>query len=122
MNVRRLYSTARWQKTRAFVIRRDRRCLVEGPNCNGRAETAHHTKPSSQFPEFFFDVRYIVGCCIPCSRHGAVTQSENRNFRMTIAHLEEVIETQGLEIERLVHRLAAYENGPEREHAKPAIH
>lgn len=62
--------------------------MVGGPKCNGLAQTAHHTLPVSQYPELFFDVRYIVGCCTPCNSHGAETRAENRANRMTIAQLE----------------------------------
>jgi hypothetical protein len=48
---------------------------------------------------------------MPCNHHGAVTKSENRANRQTIAHLEQIIEDQAAEIEELVRKLAAYENG-----------
>jgi hypothetical protein len=47
--------------------------------------------PTSQYPERFFDVRYIVGCCRRCNAHGGQVKSANRANRMTISHLEQVV-------------------------------
>jgi hypothetical protein len=68
--------------------------MVRGPNCNGLAQTAHHTLPTSQYPELFFDVRYIVASCLPCNAHGSTVRAENRANRMTIAHLEQLVADQ----------------------------
>jgi hypothetical protein len=106
VNVRRLYSTSRWQKTSRFVIARDRVCRVRAPGCTGRAETAHHLLPTSQYPEKFFDVRFIVGCCRRCNAHGGQVKSTNRANRMTISHLERVVEEREAEIEDLRAELA----------------
>ena len=68
--------------------------------------------PTSQYPELFFNPEYlVVASCAPCNRHGAVTQAENRNNRMTIAYLEQVLEAQQEQIEELVAELARYRNG-----------
>jgi hypothetical protein len=97
--------------------------MLNGPRCNGRPETAHHTKPTSQFPELFFDVRFIVAACKPCNYgDGAVIRATNRDTRMLVAHLEQVIKDQQAEIAELVATLARYESGePKRKRAKPAI-
>lgn len=101
------YSTAAWRRTRTFVIARaGGRCEVEGPRCTGRATTCHHVLPSSQYPERFFDPANLQAACAPCNRHGAATASENRNNRMTIAYLEQLVEEQRIEIERLAGELA----------------
>jgi hypothetical protein len=57
--------------------------------------------PTSQYPELFFDVRYIVGCCRQCNAHGGQVKSANRANRMTISHFERVVEEREAEIEDL---------------------
>jgi hypothetical protein len=113
----RRYRTAAWRKTRAYVIARDRRCMVEGPKCNGFPQTAHHTLPTSQYPELFFDVRYIVAACLPCNQHGGETKAENRANRTTIAYLER-------QLDEAHARIAELENDqakPSRRRVRPAI-
>jgi hypothetical protein len=121
--MRRLYRTERWKRTRLFVIRRDRRCLVNGPDCNGRAESAHHTTPSSQLTsvEAFFDVRTIVASCMPCSQHGPQVRTENRDLRFAVARLEQENEDLRLELLAAVARLAEYEPPEPRKLGPPAI-
>jgi hypothetical protein len=86
-------------------------CQVRGPRCTTVATTAHHILPSSQYPELFFDPSNLEASCRRCNDHGAVVKAENRVNRMTIAHLEDVIEEQRAEIERLAGELARYKNG-----------
>jgi hypothetical protein len=62
--------------------------------------------PTSQYPELFFDVRYIVGCCRQCNAHGGQVKSANRANRMTISHFERVVEEREAEIEDLRAELA----------------
>ena len=102
------YSTSRWQKTRAYVIARDGRCMLNGPRCNGCAQTAHHTKPSSQFPQLFFDTRFIVASC----------RVAHQNTRQTIENLCALVEQQDQQIKQLLEQLTQYENG----HGQSAKH
>jgi 5-methylcytosine-specific restriction endonuclease McrA len=84
--------------------------MVGGPRCNGRAETAHHKKPTSQYPEEFWNPENLQAACRPCNAHGAVVKSENRANRQTIAQLEEIVDEQEAEIAALRLRLAVCEN------------
>jgi hypothetical protein len=85
---------------------RDRECKVRGPNCNGLAQTAHHKRPSSQYPHLFWDPSNLEAACLPCSRHGAVVRSENRLNRQTIAGLELENEQLRAQVEELLAQLA----------------
>jgi 5-methylcytosine-specific restriction endonuclease McrA len=87
-------------------------CPVRGPRCTVRATTVHHIVPSSLAPERFFDPTNLQAACATCNRHGALVQSENRNFRMAIANLERLVEEQRPEIERLTDELAAVDREP----------
>jgi hypothetical protein len=54
---------------------------------------------------------------------GAAVKAENRANRQTIAYLEQVIDDQAAEIERLVTKLASYENGErQRRRVTPRIY
>ena len=115
----RRYSTQAWRRLRALVMTRDGGvCQVRGPRCTVRATTAHHIRPSSQYPQLFFDPTNLQAACTPCNRHGAVTQAENRVNRQTIAHLERVIEEQKVELDALYVKLAQFENGSSTEPAR----
>jgi 5-methylcytosine-specific restriction endonuclease McrA len=121
-NVRRLYSTARWQKLRAYVLARDGYvCQVQGPRCEGYATTAHHRLPSSQYPQHFFDLANVQASCAPCNRHGAQVQAENRSHRMVIAELEQTVEDLQLQLSAMAAELKRWESG-ELERAEPAIY
>jgi 5-methylcytosine-specific restriction enzyme A len=109
----RRYSTAAWQRLRRFVIARDGGiCQVAGPRCEVVATSAHHKLPSSQHPELFWDPSNLEASCRPCNHHGAQVKAENRANRQTIAHLEQIIESQEAEIEELTTRLAEVERQP----------
>lgn len=73
--------------------------------------TEDEPKRPGFYPELFFDVRYIVAACIPCSRHGAEVASQNRVNRMTVANLERENEQLRAEYEQLLAQLAALANG-----------
>jgi 5-methylcytosine-specific restriction endonuclease McrA len=108
----RRYSTQAWRRLRARVIARaGGRCEVKGPRCIGIASSAHHILPSSQYPEAFWDLSNLQAACAPCNHHGAVTKSENRANRQTIAVLEDIVENQERLIGELFEALSAYENG-----------
>jgi hypothetical protein len=97
--------------------------LRTSPRCNGRAETAHHTLPSSVYPEHFFDVGYLIAACKACNfADGA--KLRNANARNREAQLRSVIEEQRQEIERLLGRLSRYEtpDGRPLERPMPAIY
>ncbi len=66
-----------------MLIRDGGLCQVRDPRCTGVATTAHHTRPTSQDPELFWNPEYLQASCGPCNRHGAVTASENRANRQT---------------------------------------
>jgi 5-methylcytosine-specific restriction endonuclease McrA len=118
------YNTSLWQRTRKYVIARDQVCMLRSsPRCNGRAETAHHQLPTSQNPEYFFAVEYIVGACKPCNfADGARVKAANQ--RQTVAFLQQLVEEQGQQIDRLLERLSKYEtlDGKPREPQMPAIY
>jgi 5-methylcytosine-specific restriction endonuclease McrA len=92
------YSSSLWQRTRKYVVARDQVCMLRSsPRCNGRAETAHHTLPSSVYPEHFFDVDYLIAACKPCNfADGAKLRYANARNRE--AQLRSLIEEQRQEI------------------------
>jgi HNH endonuclease len=107
----RRYSTAAWRRTRRRVIlRAGGRCEVRGPRCTGIATTAHHLVPTSQGGAFF-DLLNLQAACAPCNHHGAVTKSENRNYRQAIAYLERQLEQLEIENAELRAELAAARTG-----------
>jgi 5-methylcytosine-specific restriction endonuclease McrA len=110
------YNTGAWQRTRKYVIARDQVCMLQtSPRCNGRAETAHHTLPTSQYPEAFFAVDCIVASCKPCNfADGARIKAANQ--RQTVGDLRALVEQQWQQIQELQERLAAYEG----ERSQPA--
>jgi 5-methylcytosine-specific restriction endonuclease McrA len=108
----RRHSTARWQRLRRQVIARDGGiCQIQGPRCRGVANSAHHVLPSSQYPELFWSPENLQAACTPCNQSGgAWVQADNRRRRL--AQLEQLIEEQQATIDRLLERLARYENPP----------
>jgi hypothetical protein len=113
------YSSARWQRLRLAVLRRDGgRCQIRGRRCTGTATTVHHVLPSSTHPHLFFDPSNLQAACKPCNYgDGAVVRADNRTNRQLVAHLESVVEEQAAEIEQLRREL---ERRDER-HAVPRI-
>ena len=71
--LRKLRSSARWQKTREWHLRREPLCVdpfgvhaAEGHVQQG--EEVHHIKPAVNNPDLFFDFENLTTLCIPC--HG----------------------------------------------------
>lgn len=119
----RRYSTAAWQRLRRVVLARDAyTCQIRGPRCEIHATTAHHIKPSSQFPELFWDPANLEASCKPCNDHGGAVRNENRVNRREIQTLEQLVEDLEEKIVELTSRLDAYENPPARPKRTPAIH
>jgi hypothetical protein len=81
------------------------------------ATTADHTLPTSQGGDFW-NPENLRASCTPCAQHGGHVKAENRDFRKTIAMLEQLVEQQGLMIAELLDALAAYENANERSRTK----
>jgi hypothetical protein len=111
------YSTARWQKLRRAVIRRDGQCMLRtSPNCRGTAETAHHVVAVAVDPSRFFDPTNVIASCGPCNfSHGAALGAAKRRGR--IERLEEVIRLQETHIAELVERIVELEA----ERSRPSI-
>jgi 5-methylcytosine-specific restriction endonuclease McrA len=117
----RRYKTARWQKTRAYVIARDGRCLLNrSSRCNGLPQTAHHTKPTSQFPAYFFDTRFIVAACKPCNFSDG-SRIAAQNTQATIEQLYDLVVEQDQRSTQRVAQVMAYEEA-ERTRRTPAVH
>jgi 5-methylcytosine-specific restriction endonuclease McrA len=97
------YSTARWQKLRRAILRRDGRlCQIRGRRCTGIATTVHHILPASTHPHLFWDPSNLQAACKPCNYgDGAVVRADNREPRQLVAHLEAVVEQQQAAIAEL---------------------
>jgi hypothetical protein len=88
----RRYSTARWQRLRRAVLARDGRvCQIEGPNCRGYANSAHHVLPSSTHPHMFFAPENVVAACGACNYGGGagIAAGNRRAASERIAELEQ---------------------------------
>jgi HNH endonuclease len=119
------YSTARWQKLRRAILRRDGRlCQIRGRRCTGIATTVHHILPASTHPHLFWEPSNLQAACKPCNYgDGAVVRADNRTKRQLVAHLESVVEGQAAEIEKLRRELDERpEAGGTIVHAEPRIY
>jgi hypothetical protein len=88
----RRYSTARWQRLRRAVLRRDGyQCMIGGPRCRGHANTVHHRVPSSEAPELFWSVRNLEAACSTCNYGGGagIAAGNRRAASARIAELEQ---------------------------------
>jgi hypothetical protein len=105
----RRYSTARWQRLRKAVLAHyGYVCQLEGPRCTGYATTVHHLVPSSQAPQLFWEPANLVASCPRCNYgDGSRVASENR--RQQIAYLQQLVEDQQQQIDRLLEKVARYE-------------
>jgi hypothetical protein len=111
----RRYSTARWQRLRKAVLARDGYvCMVAGARCTGYASTVHHLVPSSQAPQLFWEPSNLVASCPRCN-YGGGSRVAADNRRQQIAYLEQLVEEQQQQIDRLLEKVARYEeaNGGE---------
>jgi 5-methylcytosine-specific restriction endonuclease McrA len=119
----RRYSTARWQRLRRIVLAHyGYACQLEGPRCTGYATTVHHLVPSSQAPWLFWESTNLVAACRRCN-YGDGSRVAAENTRRTIEDLRLLVERQQTEIDRLLAKLASYENGEaERPRATPRIY
>ena len=93
----RRYSTAKWQRLRKVVLARDGHwCQIQGPRCQGYANSVHHIIPSSQRPDLFWEITNLEAACGSCNYGGgARIAATNRR------ELERIIETQRQEIAEL---------------------
>jgi 5-methylcytosine-specific restriction endonuclease McrA len=106
----RRYSTAAWQKLRRAVLARDGYvCQIQGPRCRGYATSVHHLVPSSQAPELFWEPSNLAAACGRCN-YGGGARVAAENTRQTIESLRVLVWEQQAEIDRLIARLARYEN------------
>jgi 5-methylcytosine-specific restriction endonuclease McrA len=107
----RRYSTARWQRLRKAVLARDGGiCQIRGLRCTGYATTVHHRVPSSQAPHLFWESENLVAACLRCNYGGGARVGADNRRRRT-AQLEQLVEQQAQQIDRLLEKLARYENG-----------
>lgn len=63
--------TARWQKFRDYILRRDKHScqlchLYRNAKYPNQATQVHHIRPRSTHPELCFDERNAVSVCPPC--------------------------------------------------------
>jgi 5-methylcytosine-specific restriction endonuclease McrA len=117
----RRYSTARWQRLRkAVLVHYGHVCQVQGPRCTGYATTVHHLVPSSQAPQLFWEPSNLVAACRRCN-YGDGARVAAENTRQTIERLQQIIEEQQAQIDRLLEKLAAYEAAKPVKRAAPAI-
>jgi hypothetical protein len=123
----RRYSTARWQRLRKGILRRDNGiCQIAGPRCSVVASSVHHRIPSSQAPHLFWEPSNLVSACAACN-YGGGRQVAVDNSRRRTEQLMQVIEEQAQTISELLERLAGYEGerpdpGLPRTPARPAIY
>jgi 5-methylcytosine-specific restriction endonuclease McrA len=120
----RRYSTARWQRLRkAVLVHYGYMCQIQGPRCAGYANTVHHRVPSSQRPDLFWEPGNLVAACTRCNYGGGARVGADNRRRRT-AQLEQLVEQQAQQIDRLLEKLAWYEHGggPERQRAEPRIY
>ena len=90
--------------------------------CTVHAATVHHLVPSSQAPELFWEPANLVAACRLCN-YGDGARVAAENTRRTIEDLRLLVERQQTEIDRLLAKLASYENGEaERPRATPRIY
>lgn len=116
----RRYSTSRWQRTRRQVLQRDGyACQIEGPNCTGRATSAHHIRPSSQDPDSFFDFNNLVAACTACNSGGG-RKIAVANQRANVLRLQQQVEQLNQRVLVLAAKVAQLEeaNG----HPEPLAH
>jgi 5-methylcytosine-specific restriction endonuclease McrA len=114
------YNSARWQRLRRDVLRRDGgQCLVQGPRCRGVATTVHHIVPSSQRSDLFFEPTNLISSCTTCNYGGGARVAAD-NGRRRVARLEEIIVEQDQQIQRLLERIAQLES--ERRAPRAAIY
>jgi 5-methylcytosine-specific restriction endonuclease McrA len=107
----RRYSTARWQRLRKAVLAHyGYVCQLEGPRCTGYATTVHHRVPSSQAPHLFWESENLVAACSRCNYGGGARVGADNRRRRT-AQLEQLVDQQAQQIDRLLEKLARYENG-----------
>jgi 5-methylcytosine-specific restriction endonuclease McrA len=111
----RRYSTARWQRLRRAVLAHyGQVCQLQGPRCTGYATTVHHLVPSSQAPHLFWEPSNLVAACRRCN-YGDGSRVAAANSREKIARLQKIVEEQQQQIDRLLEKVARYEeaNGGE---------
>jgi 5-methylcytosine-specific restriction endonuclease McrA len=111
----RRYSTARWQRLRKAVLAHyGYVCQLEGPRCTGYATTVHHLVPSSQAPHLFWEPANLVASCPRCN-YGGGSRVAADNRRQQIAYLQQLVEEQQQQIDRLLEKVARDEeaNGGE---------
>jgi 5-methylcytosine-specific restriction endonuclease McrA len=102
----RRYSTARWQRLRRGILRRDGHlCRVQGPRCTGHATTVHDIIPTSQRPDLFWEESNLAASCPACN-YGGGRQVAADNGRRRTADLLRTIEQQDQRIQELIERLA----------------
>jgi 5-methylcytosine-specific restriction endonuclease McrA len=106
------YSTARWQKLRRAILRRDGRlCQIRGRRCTGIATTVHHILPASTHPHLFWEPSNLQAACKPCNYgDGAAVRADNRTARQHLAYLQSVVDEQEAELEDLRFRLKQAES------------
>jgi 5-methylcytosine-specific restriction endonuclease McrA len=106
----RRYSTARWQRLRKAVLAHyGYVCQLEGPRCTGYATTVHHLVPSSQAPHLFWEPSNLVAACRRCN-YGGGSRVASDNRRQQIAYLQQIVEEQQQQIDRLLEKVARYED------------
>jgi hypothetical protein len=116
-------STARWQRLRkpcspTTVTLPDPGAALH--RLPWSATTVHHRVPSSQAPHLFWEPSNLVAACTRCYDGGdARIQADNRRRRTA-----QLIEQQAQQIDRLLERLAYYEDGGglARQRAEPRIY
>jgi 5-methylcytosine-specific restriction endonuclease McrA len=111
----RRYSTARWQRLRKAVLAHyGHVCQLQGPRCTGYATTVHHLVPSSQAPHLFWEPANLVASCPRCN-YGGGSRVAAYNRRQQIAYLQQLVEEQQQQIDRLLEKVARDEeaNGGE---------
>jgi 5-methylcytosine-specific restriction endonuclease McrA len=117
----RRYSTARWQRLRIAVLRRDDYvCRVQGPRCTGYATTVHHLVASSQAPHLFWASENLASACAACNYGGGARIAADNGRRRT-EYLMRLVDDG-----ELLDKLAQYETPPDsspaRNPPRPAIH
>jgi 5-methylcytosine-specific restriction endonuclease McrA len=115
----RRYSTSAWQRVRRAVLARDGYiCQVRGPRCTGIANTVDHVLPSSTHPHLFWAEENLRASCRRCN-YGRGNHAAAAKQRQTIADLRAQVEQQQQTIDRLLERLARYENADGGPHKPP---
>jgi 5-methylcytosine-specific restriction endonuclease McrA len=102
------YGSLRWKQIRRQVIARaGGLCEIQGPHCTTTATTCDHVVPVSLGGAFFAGDN-LRAACKRCN-YSAGPAIREAGIRQTLHELEELVEQQHDEIQRLLARIAELE-------------